>query len=143
MHLDAFLSMVVFTVATVAFYLLGASVLHQYTGPEGLPGTVSGMLQVLSQMYVPVLGERVALWFIVIGAFSVLFSSFFVSTATIGRTLTDFLKVNGFIQLAHPGRTGGGGFAASASRSRFCISSYLCGFPTQCSWSSLAGSARP
>ncbi len=102
-HLDAFLSMVVFTVATVAFYLLGASVLHQYTGPEGLPGTVSGMLQVLSQMYVPVLGERVALWFIVIGAFSVLFSSFFVSTATIGRTLTDFLKVNGFIQLAHPG----------------------------------------
>ena len=103
MHLDAFLSMVVFTVATVAFYLLGASVLHQYTGPEGLPGTVSGMLQVLSQMYVPVLGERVALWFIVIGAFSVLFSSFFVSTATIGRTLTDFLKVNGFIQLAHPG----------------------------------------
>ena len=103
MHLDAFLSMVVFTVATVAFYLLGASVLHQYTGPEGLPGTVSGMLQVLSQMYVPVLGERAALWFIVIGAFSVLFSSFFVSTATIGRTLTDFLKVNGFIRLAHPG----------------------------------------
>ena len=102
-HLDAFLSMVVFTVATVAFYLLGASVLHEYTGPEGLPGTVSGMLQVLSQMYVPVLGEQVALWFIVIGAFAVLFSTFFVSTVTIGRTLTDFLKVNGFIQLAHPG----------------------------------------
>ena len=103
MRLDAFLSMVVFTVATLAFYLLGAAVLHQYTGPEGLPGTVGGLLQALSQMYVPVLGERVALWFIVIGAFAVLFSTFFVSNATIGRTLTDFLRVNGFIRLTHPG----------------------------------------
>ena len=103
MRLDAFLSMVVFTVATLAFYLLGASVLHQYTGPEGLPGTVGGLLQVLSRMYVPVLGERVALWFIVIGAFAVLFSTFFVYNATIGRTLTDFLRVYGFIRLAHPG----------------------------------------
>ena len=103
MHLDAFLSMVVFTVATLAFYLLGASVLHQFTGPEGLPGTVSGLLQALSRMYVPVLGERVARWFIVIGAFAVLFSTFFVATATIGRTLTDFLHVTGFIRLEQPG----------------------------------------
>ena len=103
MHLDAFLSMVVFTVATLAFYLLGASVLHQYTGAEGLPGSVGGMLQALSQMYVPVLGERVALWFIVIGAFAVLFSTFFVATAQMGRTTTDFLKVNGFIRLEQPG----------------------------------------
>ena len=102
MHLDAFLSMVVYTIATLAFYLLGASVLHQFTGPEGLPGTVAGMLEVLSRMYVPVLGERVALWFIVIGAFAVLFSTLFAGTAAKCRTLTDFMHLNGFIRLAHP-----------------------------------------
>ncbi len=102
MHLDAFLSMIVYTVATLAFYLLGAAVLHQYTGPEGLPGTVGGMLSMLSRMYMPVLGEKVALWFIVMGAFAVLFSTFFASTASSCRVLTDFLRVNGFIRLTHP-----------------------------------------
>ena len=90
------------TLAALAFYLLGAAVLHQYTGTEGLPGTVGGMLSMLSRMYIPVLGEKVALWFIVIGAFAVLFSTFFASTASACRALPDFLRVNGFIRLAHP-----------------------------------------
>src|SRR4030095_16885250 len=49
MKIDAWFSMVVFTVATVAFYLLGAAVLHpqriQPKGPE--------MLRALSSMYLP------------------------------------------------------------------------------------------
>ena len=47
MQLDAWFSMVVFTVATVAFYLLGAAVLH----PQGLDPKGSEMIPTLSQMY--------------------------------------------------------------------------------------------
>ncbi len=52
MQLDAWFSMVVFTVATVAFYLLGAAVLH----PQGLDPKGAGMIATLSQMYVKPLG---------------------------------------------------------------------------------------
>ncbi len=103
MHLDAWVSMMIYTVATLAFYLLGAAVLHGYTGPEGLPGTVSGMLHVLSRMYVPVMGERIAVWFIVIGAFAVLFSTLFAATAANCRTLTDLLAIHRLIRLTNPG----------------------------------------
>ena len=47
MQLDAWFSMVVFTVATVAFYLLGAAVLH----PQGLDPKGTEMIPTLSRMY--------------------------------------------------------------------------------------------
>ena len=47
MQLDAWFSMVVFTVATVAFYLLGAAVLH----PQGLNPKGPEMIPTLSRMY--------------------------------------------------------------------------------------------
>ena len=47
MQLDAWFSMVVFTVATVAFYLLGAAVLH----PQGLDPKGPEMIPTLSRMY--------------------------------------------------------------------------------------------
>ena len=47
MQLDAWFSMVVFTVATVAFYLLGAAVLH----PQGLDPKGKEMIPTLSLMY--------------------------------------------------------------------------------------------
>ncbi len=53
MQLDAWFSMVVFTVATVAFYLLGAAVLH----PQGLDPQGAGMIATLAQMYVKPLGH--------------------------------------------------------------------------------------
>jgi Mn2+/Fe2+ NRAMP family transporter len=102
MRLDAWVSMVVYTVATLAFYLLGAAVLHAHTKGSGLPGSVAGMLDVLATMYAPVLGERAALWFIVLGAFFVLFSTLFSATAANSRLLTDFLRIQGFIQLTGP-----------------------------------------
>jgi hypothetical protein len=51
MYLDAWVSMIVFTLATVCFYILGATVLHrQSLNPEG-----KDMISTLSQMYVPML----------------------------------------------------------------------------------------
>ena len=84
----------------LAFFILGAAVLYGGRG-EGLPGSVDGMLARLADMYAPVLGPRVALAFIVVGAFAVLYSTLVASTAANARMLTDFLRVNGFI--APPG----------------------------------------
>jgi Mn2+/Fe2+ NRAMP family transporter len=96
MQLDAWVSLVVYTVATLAFFLLGAAVLHSgATG--GLPGRVDGMLQRLTDMYVPVLGPTGALVFIVLGAFAVLYSTLVSATAANARMLTDFLRVTGFL----------------------------------------------
>jgi hypothetical protein len=103
MFLDAWVSMAVYTVATVAFYLLGAAVLHGHTKGEGLPGNVQAMLDVLSRMYKPVMGARAAMWFIVVGAFAVLYSTLFSATAANSRTLTDFLRVNHFVRITGHG----------------------------------------
>jgi Mn2+/Fe2+ NRAMP family transporter len=87
---DAWGSMVVYTVSTAAFYLLGAAVLHRMElVPEG-----PKMIATLAEIYEPVFGsagESVLL----IGAFAVLFSTFFVSNATKSRLMTDALHVFG------------------------------------------------
>ncbi len=95
LRLDAWVSMVIYTISTLAFYLLGASVLYRQTNGNGLPE--SQMLETLAGMYKPVLGPRVAVWFIVLGAFAVLYSTLFAATAGNSRILTDFLRVNRFI----------------------------------------------
>jgi hypothetical protein len=92
--------MFVYTTATLAFFLLGAAVLHSHTRAEGLPGNVKGMLQVLVSMYEPVLGTRAATWFVVVGVFAVLYSTLVAATAANSRTLTDFLHINRFIQFS-------------------------------------------
>ena len=70
MQLDAWISMVVFTIATVAFYFLGAAVLH----PQGLDPKGPEMIPTLSRMYLqplegtpsgraaPVHARRVSCW---------------------------------------------------------------------------------
>lgn len=97
MKLDAWVSMVIYTISTLAFFLLGASVLHRHTDGRGLPGTVGEMLDVLARMYEPVLGAAPARWFLVIGAFAVLYSTLFAATAGTSRLLADFLRVNQYI----------------------------------------------
>ena len=57
--LDAWVSMVVFTVATVAFYIMGATVLHR----QGLHPEKSKMIETLSEMYVPAFGEWTKIFF--------------------------------------------------------------------------------
>jgi len=99
LFLDAWVSMLVYTVATVAFYLLGAAVLFGHSKAEGLPDNVRGMLDMLAKMYEPVLGEAASRWFMVIGVFAVLYSTLFASTAASSRTLTDLLRVNGLVEI--------------------------------------------
>ncbi|MCE7067324.1 Nramp family divalent metal transporter [Dyadobacter sp. CY326] len=84
MYLDAVLSMVVYTVVTAAFYLLGAAVLHGGGSvPEGYE-----MIEVLSRIFTETLG----LWakdLFLVGAFFVLYSTLFTATASWARVWGD------------------------------------------------------
>lgn len=101
LRLDAWLSMVVYTIATLAFYILGAATLQDIS-PDGLPRSVADMLSTLAAMYAPVMGAGAALLFMIVGAFVVLYSTFYSATAANARTLTDFLGVNCGLALAAP-----------------------------------------
>lgn len=98
MQLDAWFSMVVFTVATVAFYLLGAAVLH----PQGLNPKGEAMMPTLSVMYLkPLEGTALAglraytrVGFL-LGAWAVLFKTLYVATAANSRLTADFLHLAG------------------------------------------------
>ena len=84
MRMDAGLSMLIYTGATVAFYLLGAAVLHG----KGLAVTNDQMIPTLSNMY----KESFGAWGLIIfflGAFSVLYSTAFVATASNARLFAD------------------------------------------------------
>ncbi len=90
MRWDALLSMVIYTFATVAFYVLGATVLHR----EGLDPEGTQMIHALSRPYVHVFGEW-ALWLFLLGAFAVLYSTFFVAIAGHARVSADAAAVYG------------------------------------------------
>ena len=100
MQLDAWFSMLVFTIATVAFYLLGAAVLHpQHLNPQG-----KEMIPTLSVMYLKPLegtalsGMRNFTYFgFLIGAWAVLFKTLYVATAANSRLTADFLTISGFL----------------------------------------------
>lgn len=92
MHLDAIVAMVVYTIMTCAFYLLGAAVLHSAgTVPEGY-----GMLETLSTIYTETLGEGAKTIFLA-GAVIVLFSTLFSALAAWTRQYTDMFSQVGFI----------------------------------------------
>ncbi|MEM9016613.1 MAG: Nramp family divalent metal transporter [Verrucomicrobiota bacterium] len=85
---DAWASMVIYTLSTVAFYLLGAAVLHRL----GMVPAGSEMIKTLAEIYGPVFGSAGKV-ILLVGAFAVLFSTFFVSNATKARLMTDALHV--------------------------------------------------
>jgi Mn2+/Fe2+ NRAMP family transporter len=85
---DAWCSMVVYTLATLAFYFLGAAVL----GRIGLVPENDDLIRTLLVMYEPVFGAW-ALWLFLFGAFAVLYSTFFVANAGHARTVTDAIFV--------------------------------------------------
>jgi hypothetical protein len=87
---DAWCSMVVYTFATVAFFLLGAAVLHR----EGINPSDDQLVPELTRMYVHVFGEYAEVLFLT-GAFAVLYSTFFVATAGHARVCADGVKVFG------------------------------------------------
>ena len=91
MRWDAWCSMVIYTFATLAFYLLGAAIL----GRSGLNPEKSEMVRTLSVMYEPVFGSWAPPVFL-FGAFAVLYSTFFVANASLARVFADVLRVLGF-----------------------------------------------
>ncbi len=97
MKKDVWLCMVIYTLATLAFFFLGAAVLHaQGLVPEGF-----GTVQILSGMYTETLGNW-AFYLFGVGAFVVLFSTYFVTIVGQSRMLADALSVLGFVTYARP-----------------------------------------
>ncbi len=90
MRCDAWCSMVIYTFATVAFYILGAAILGRIRLlPEG-----AEMIRTLAVMYEPVFGRWAQVLFL-FGAFAVLYSTFFLANAANSRLLADALGVVG------------------------------------------------
>jgi len=81
---DAWVSMVIYTGATVAFYLLGAAVLNG----KGLEVTNDALIPTLSNLYRESFGVM-GLWIFLIGALVVLYSTVFISTASNARLSAD------------------------------------------------------
>ena len=90
MRWDAWCSMIVYPFATVAFYLLGAAILHR----TGLNPGGTELVRTLGVMYEPVFGPWAQTVFL-FGAIAVLYSTFFVANAGHSRVFTDALKVTG------------------------------------------------
>jgi manganese transport protein len=93
MYLDAVCSMVVYTIVTAAFYLLGAALLHaQGEIPEGY-----AMVETLSRMFTETLGPWAKVMFL-IGAFFVLYSTLFTATASWARIFGDAFGQLGWVK---------------------------------------------
>jgi hypothetical protein len=82
MNVDILASMVIYCVATVAFYLLGAGILHT----QGLVPSANDMIAVLSKLYTETLGPW-ALPLFYIGAIATLYGTIFAATAGNSRVL--------------------------------------------------------
>jgi Mn2+/Fe2+ NRAMP family transporter len=93
MRVDAWFSLIIYTTATVAFYLLGAAVLYA----KKLQVTDKGLIDTLAQMFLGSLGPW-SLWVFLVGAFFVLYSTLFAATASNARLLADALAVFGVRQ---------------------------------------------
>lgn len=97
MHADAMLSMVVYTLITLAFYLLGASVLHRLGElPRGL-----SMVATLSRMFTETLGPW-AFGLFLAGVFCALYSTLIVSVAANTALALDGLRLLGVHRLHDP-----------------------------------------
>lgn len=97
MRVDAWASMVVYTSATVAFYILGAAILHA----KGLMVANAEMIPTLAHMYLETYGQPGLVLFL-IGALATLFSTAFAASASNGRLLADALGLFGLAR-ATPG----------------------------------------
>jgi Mn2+/Fe2+ NRAMP family transporter len=93
MKWDAWLSMAVYTVATLSFYILGAAVLHRH----GMALDDKSPMATLSRMYAETLGSS-GPWVFAVGAFMVLYSTYFVSSASNSRLGIDFLGLLGALR---------------------------------------------
>ncbi len=90
MHLDILCSLVIYTMATIAFYLLGAAVLNRMGTIPAARDTVA----VLSQIYIQTLGGW-ALWLFYAGVVVTLYGTIFAATAAHSRMFADLVRVLG------------------------------------------------
>ncbi len=93
LKIDAWSSMVVYTFSTIAFYFMGATIL----GRINMLPEKGNLVRTLGEMYVPVFGEWAQVIF-VIGAFSVLYSTFFISAAGMSRVVADGFGLFGLLK---------------------------------------------
>jgi Mn2+/Fe2+ NRAMP family transporter len=93
MHADVFASMVLYTLATLAFYLLGAGVLS----PLGLVPSAGDMIPTLSRLYTDTLGSW-ALPLFYLGATVTLYGTIFAATAAHSRLYADLCRVMGLFE---------------------------------------------
>jgi len=94
MKLDAWISMIVFTLSTVAFYAMGAAVLH----PQGLVPQGSKMIVTLAEMYKAPFGNWTEVFFL-IAAGVVLFKTLYLACAANSRMTVDFMALFHWIQV--------------------------------------------
>ncbi len=90
MHTDIVASMVIYTVATVAFYVLGAGVLNGM----GLVPKEAEMISTLSNIYTQTLGQW-SRWLFYAGAIVTLYGTIFAATAANSRLFADMLRLMG------------------------------------------------
>ncbi len=96
MYMDAFLSMIVYTIVTAAFFLLGASILYQRGEvPEGYQ-----MIETISRIYTDSVGPAAKNIFL-LGSFVVLFSTLFAALAIRTRVFSDLFGVLKWIDFNH------------------------------------------
>lgn len=101
MQLDAWVSMAVYTLVTICFYLLGAATL----GRLGLVPAGGEMVRTLGAMYTPVFGRWADTAFLA-GAFAVLYSTLFVAAAGNARMVADGLILAGCLPADERSRAG-------------------------------------
>jgi hypothetical protein len=92
MYKDAFVSWVIYTFGTLAFFIMGAAVLR----PQGLVPKGNEMITTLSRMYTDTLGEWAAVLFLV-GSIAVLGSTLWAAVPSWSRMYVNFLSVIGFV----------------------------------------------
>lgn len=93
MKIDAFASLLLYTGATVVFFLLGAAVLHA----QDLTISNSEMVPTLANMYLESFGQF-GFWVFAMGALATLYSTAFAATASNSRLAADFLPMLGILK---------------------------------------------
>lgn len=97
MKKDAWLSWGVYTLSTVAFYILGAAVLH----PQGLQPEGNDVITTLSRTFTDILGPGVEIFFLV-GAGVALFKTVLANTPGFARQMSNTLAVFGAFDWTDP-----------------------------------------
>lgn len=98
MYKDAFVSWVIYTFGTLAFFIMGAAVLH----PQGLVPQGNEMITTLERMYTDTLGQWASTLFLV-GAIAVLGSTLWAAIPSWARMYTNLLAEIGVVHWHHTG----------------------------------------